>query len=89
MEKLSKKQAEERIKDFFKNIEGKKPDDARKIKRLAMHNKIKLGYLRKKFCKRCYSVFNAKNSQTRIKNGLKAVKCLKCGDVSRWRLRNS
>ena len=87
MEKQGKKQAEERIKEFFKNLESKKPDDIKKTKRLAMHNKIKLKALRKKFCKRCYSVFNAQNSQTRIKKGFKAVKCLKCGCISRWRIK--
>ena len=86
--KLSKKQAEERIKEFFKNIESKKPDDARKIKRLAMHNKIKLGSLKKKFCKKCYSVFCTKNSQTKIKKGFKVVKCLKCGFASRWKIKH-
>lgn len=87
MEKQGKRQAEERIRGFFENLGNKKPDDARKIKRLAMHHKIKLGALRKKFCRKCYSVFNAKNSQTRIKKGFKVVKCLKCSCISRWRIK--
>ena len=88
MEKQGKKQAEEKIRGFFANLSNKKPDDARKIKRLAMHNKIKLGILRKKFCRKCYSVFNAKNSLTRIKKGFKVVKCLKCGCISRWKIKH-
>jgi len=87
MKKQGKKQAEEKIRGFFANLSNKKPEDARKIKRLAMHNKIKLGALRKKFCKKCYSIFNAKNSQTRIKNGFKRVKCLNCSYASRWRMK--
>ena len=87
MKKQGKKQAEEKIRGFFANLSNKKPEDARKIKRLAMHNKIKLGALRKKFCKKCYSIFNAKNSQARINKGFKAVKCLKCNYASRWRIK--
>ena len=86
--KFNKKQAEEKIKEFFNNLDNKKPEDIIKIKRLAMHNKIKLGALRKKFCKKCYSVLNAKNSQIRIKNGFRAVKCLKCGCISRWKIKH-
>jgi len=86
--KLNKKQAEDKIKEFFKDLDNKKPEDIIKIKRLAMHNKIKLGALRKKFCKKCYSVFSAKNSQTRIKNKMKFVKCLKCSCISRWKIKH-
>ena len=87
--KLGKKQAEKTIKDFFENIESKKPkaEEVRKMKRLAMHYNIKLGILRKKFCKKCFSVFNAKNSQTRIKNKIKIVRCLNCGKISRWKIK--
>ena len=87
MKKQGKKQAEERIKEFFRNLENQKPGDSRKIKRLAMSHNIKLKELRKKFCRKCYSAFNAKNSQTRIKNGFKRVKCLNCSYASGWRMK--
>ena len=95
MKKTSKKQAEERINEFFKNLSNKNgknnkektSKELKKIKRLAMKHNIKLGDLKKKFCKKCYSVFNFKNSQVRIKNKKKIVKCLNCGNISRWKIK--
>ena len=95
MKKTTKKEAEEKIKEFFKNLKSKTsknnkektPREVKKIKRLAMSHKIKLGNLRKKFCKKCYSIFSLKNSQTRIKNKKKIIKCLNCNYVSRWEIR--
>jgi predicted Zn finger-like uncharacterized protein len=68
---------------FFKNPG---PKEIKKIKKLAMSRNIKLKELRKKFCKKCYSFFDSKNSQIRIKNGFKKVKCKKCGYTSRYKL---
>jgi len=81
--KLNKKQAEEKIEGFFKEIKGKSPEQIRKIKRLAMHNKIKLGKLRKKFCKYCYS---PKLRVKSIKKGIKSVICVNCGKKTRWKI---
>ncbi|MBU0957431.1 MAG: hypothetical protein KKF56_01330 [Nanoarchaeota archaeon] len=68
---------------------AKSEKDVQKIKRLAMHNKIKLGELRKKFCKNCYSLFDSSNCEVRVKNSLKIVRCLKCGNVSRYKIKTS
>ena len=87
MKKLSKKDAEKEIKQFFKNLKNKTPREVKKIKRLAMKYNIKLKELRKLFCKKCYSIFNAKNSEIRIKKGIKIVKCKKCGCVNRWKMK--
>jgi len=87
MKRLPKEEALKKIREFFKDIENKSPKEVRKIKRLAMKHNIKLGELRKKFCKKCYSVFNSKNCEIRIKNKIKRVKCLNCGYVARWKLK--
>lgn len=77
-------------KEEIVNLLGKAKNEkeVKKIKRLAMHNKIKLGELRKKFCKKCYSLFKSTNCEVRVKKGFKIVKCLKCGNVSKYKLKN-
>lgn len=84
MKKLIKSEAEQEIKDFFKNLKDKQPRDIKKIKRLAMKHNIKLGSLRKKFCKKCYSTDLRVKS---IKNKMKTVECENCGKISRWKLK--
>ncbi|MEK6820305.1 MAG: hypothetical protein AABX71_01210 [Nanoarchaeota archaeon] len=82
-EKLGRKQAEEKIGEFFKNIKEKKQEEIKKIKRLAMHHNIKLKEKRKKFCKYCYS---SKLRVLGIKNKVKRVECENCGRISRWKV---
>jgi len=84
MKKISKTNAKEKIEEFFKNIKDKESRDVRKIKRLAMHHNIKLGDKRKKFCKKCYS---PKLKVKGVKNNIKTVECLTCGNISRWRIK--
>ncbi len=81
--KEGKKEAEKSIKEFFSETNEKSEKDVKRIKRLAMAHNIKLGKLRERFCKKCYSVFNAKNCETRIKNKRKIIRCLKCGYINR------
>ena len=82
--KLSKQETEEKIKKMF--LDSPSPKDIKKIKRLAMSKNIKLRNLRKKFCKKCYTLFNSKNSEIRIKKSLKIIKCKNCGYISRYKL---
>ena len=82
-EKLGRKQAEEKIGEFFKNIKEKKQEEIKKIKRLAMHRNIKLKEKRKKFCKYCYS---PRLKVLGIKNKVKRVECGNCGRISRWKV---
>lgn len=84
MEKLTKKEAEDEIKEFFKNIKNKQPNEIKKIKRLAMKHNIKLGKLRKRFCKKCYSM---DLKVKKVKNKVKTVECRNCGSVFRWKLK--
>lgn len=85
MEKISKKEAEEKIKEFFSGIAGKSPEEIRKIKRLSMKHGIKLKESRKKFCKKC--LFPYKNPKIRIKKNIKIIKCGNCSYESRWKLK--
>lgn len=84
MSKLSKKEVENKIKDFFKNINNKSPREIKKIKKLAMSKNIKLKNLRKRFCKRCYS---PKLKILSIKKKIKRVQCEECGYIMRWKLK--
>lgn len=82
--KSNKQEIEKEIKEIFShNIN---PEKIKKAKKLAMSKNIKLGNLKKKFCKKCYSLFNSKNSEIRIRKGFKMIKC-KCGYISRYKLR--
>lgn len=81
--KLNKQEIEEKIRKIFS--ENPTQNEIKKIKKLAMSKNIKLGNLKKKFCKKCYSLFNSKNSEIRIKKGFKIIKC-KCRYISRYKL---
>jgi len=82
----SKLEAEKQINDFFNNIKEKSLKDVKKIKRLAMSYKIKLGEKRKLFCKKCLMPY--KNPKIRIKNKTKIVICENCKSISRWNIQN-
>jgi len=84
--KISKKEAEEKITRFFNEINQKTPEEIRKIKRLAMSKNIKLRDLRKKFCKKCYSIF-PQNAEIKIKKPFKILKCKNCHHITRWRIK--
>ena len=57
-----------------------------KARKIARRKNISLKHYRKLFCKKCSSYFTSKNSQVRIKNKVKSVKCLKCGGYRRFRI---
>lgn len=82
--KLTKKQAEEKIEEFFFDLKNKKPEEIMKIKRLAMKHNIKLGKERKKFCQKCFSI---KLEVKSVKKGMKTVKCKNCGKTIRWKIK--
>jgi len=83
-EKFSKSGIEQKIQDIFTS--NPSPKQIKKVKTLAMSKNIKLGILKKKFCKKCYFFFNSKNSEIRIKKPLKIIKCKNCGCISRYKL---
>lgn len=83
---LSKTEAQKKIRDFFLDIKNKTPKEIKKIKRLAMHYHISLNKYKKLYCKKCFSVFNYKNSEIRIKRGFKIVRCRECGNRGRYKI---
>ena len=80
--KLSKSQAEEKISQFFQK-ESFTKEEMKKIKRLAMKFKIKLGNYRRNFCKKCLSKLKGK---TRVSKIHKTIICKDCGYKNRFRL---
>ncbi len=84
--KISKKEAEQKINEFFKGVKNKSPNEIKKIKRLAANKKILLKEKRKLFCKKCLNPYSG-NEKIRIKNNLKSVECLNCGNISRWKIK--
>ncbi len=83
--KLEKKQAKKEIEKFFRNLKNKTANDIKKIKRLAMRHNIKLGKLRKRFCKYCFS---PKLKVKSIQKGVKKVMCGECGKISRYKIKD-
>jgi predicted Zn finger-like uncharacterized protein len=82
---LSRKEIEEKIKEVFSGTPS--PKEVKKVKILAMSKNVKLKDHKKLFCKKCYAFFNSENSQMRIKNGKKIIKCKSCGHIIRWQIK--
>jgi RNase P subunit RPR2 len=82
--KSSKIEIEEQIKKIFSSNPTQK--QIKKAKKLAMSRNIKLKELRKKYCKKCYLLFNSNNSKIRIKNNIKIIKCKGCNYISRYKI---
>ena len=84
--KISKTEAQEKIKDFFSHIKHKSPEEVKKIKKLAMSHNIKLGDKRKLFCKKCLAPYG-RDSSMNIKNGFISIDCGKCNFKNRWKFK--
>lgn len=82
---LNRQETEEYIKQVFSKKSSQK--EIKSAKKLAMGRNIKLGNLRKKFCKKCYTLFNSENSEIRVKKGFKIIKCKNCRNTHRYKLR--
>jgi len=82
---LTKQEINEYIKNVFSKESSAK--EIKKAKKLAMNKRIKLGEFKKKFCKKCYSMFNSNNSEIRIKKGFKVIRCKECKSISRYKLK--
>lgn len=79
---MSRSKARERIDEFFSR-EDFSSEEVRKIKRLAMKYRIRLGDYRKKFCKNCLSRLKGK---TRVTRFYKTVVCENCGYRNRFKI---
>jgi predicted Zn finger-like uncharacterized protein len=83
--KKSRQEIEEEIKHLLLN--NPLPNKIKKLKKLAMSKNVKLGKFKRLFCKKCYSLFNSKNSEIRIRDNFKMVKCKNCNKIHRWRIK--
>ncbi len=87
MKKISKKEAQNEIDNFFPEIKNKNPQEIKKIQNLSKSYNIKLGTKKKAFCKKCLSPY--KSPKIRIHKGIKSVECENCGYKSRWKIKPS
>ena len=84
--------AKERIAILFSEAEKAVKEDPelakrymKLAKRIGMRYNVRLGKLRRKFCKHCYNYFlPGKTSIHRLKDGKINVKCLSCNKVIRY-----
>jgi len=79
---LSRSQAQSKIDSFFQK-ESFSAEEVKKIKRLAMKYKIKLGPHRKSFCKKCLSQLKGK---LRISKTHKTIICESCSTKNRIKI---
>lgn len=77
---ISKSEALKRINDFFSRGEFG-ADEMKKIKKLAMKFNIRLGKMRERFCKKCYS--DLRGSKIRVGKKIRIVTCQRCGYANR------
>lgn len=83
---ISKKETENKIEEFFLHIKEKSAYDVKRIKKLAMAYKIKLGEKRKFFCKKCLTPYV--HSEIKIKKGIVTLICEKCNHQNRWKFKD-
>jgi len=80
---LNKTEAKKRIDEFFSKPNFK-PEQLKKIKRIAMKFNIKLGSYRKLFCKKCLNPLAGKLSLTKTH---KTIECKYCGFRNKIRIK--
>ena len=84
--------AKERIDILFKKAEGtarERPELARRYMKLAkkigMRYNVRLGNLKKRFCRHCYSfLLPGINCSKRLRRGKITVKCFSCNKTIRY-----
>ncbi|MEM4325871.1 MAG: hypothetical protein QXU40_01035 [Candidatus Pacearchaeota archaeon] len=85
-EKITKEEAERKIISFFEKIGEKRPEEIRKIKRLAEKYQIKLRKNKRYFCKKCFMPYIKTGSKIRIKNKTKIIICGYCNYITRFKI---
>ena len=53
-------------------------------KKIGMRYNVKLGILKRKFCKKCFSYYTTDNSTRRFDNKTLVITCKKCKNISRF-----
>lgn len=81
--KVNKPEVKKKIEEFFKQKDFT-PEQLKKIKRLAMKFKMKLGEKRKFFCKKC---FNPLAGKLRVSKTHKTIECKFCGFKNKVRIK--
>ncbi len=80
--------ARERIKILFREAAQAGPELAKRYMKLAkkigMRYNVRLGVLKRRFCRHCFSFFTSENSRRRMKDGVMSVTCLSCGKITRY-----
>jgi len=79
---MSKTQVQQKINEFFQK-ESFSQDEMRKIKKLAMKYRIRLGKLKTKFCKNCFSQLKGK---IRISKKHKTIECEICKTKNKFKI---
>ena len=83
MKKAFSKQEAGKIIDEFFLKDNFSSDEMKKIKRIAMKYKIRLGIKRRNFCKKC---LNKLRGSTRVNKKYKVVVCGFCGCRNRFKI---
>jgi len=85
-QKLSKQETQEKINNLFSTKPAPSQKQIKKAKKLAMSKNIKLGRLKKQFCKKCFTFFTPNNSEVRIKKPFKIIQCKNCQHICRYKI---
>ena len=84
LKQKNKQVAKELVYDYFKKADISKNQEqaneyVKKARRTAMKHKLRLGKLKRKFCKHCYSYLKpGKNCRVRTREGKVVIYCLEC-----------
>jgi RNase P subunit RPR2 len=81
--KSSKSDAKKKIEEHFSQ-EKLSLKQTKKIKKISMANRIRLGTFRKKFCKKCLSDLSL--GKVRISKGRKIVVCGSCRYINKSKI---
>ena len=90
LKKANKKVAKEKVIELFKKADSSFPNQelvdeyVMKARRIAMKHKIRLGKLKRKFCKHCYSYLKpGVNCRIRTNEGKLVIYCKACKRYTR------
>jgi RNase P subunit RPR2 len=86
MKEFTKKEIEDKIRLFFQK-ENLESDEVKKIKKLSMTHRIRLGEYRKRFCKKCFS--DLMNGKRKISKEKVIVICKKCNLKNQYKIKLS
>jgi len=89
--KKIQEEALNRIKRLF-NQAKKEPKMSKRYIELAKKTAMKVNIkipraFKHEYCKKCLSFFDSKNSKIRIKKDMKIIKCLKCSNYNRIKIK--